>query len=365
MKKEVKISLIALGAIALIALIIILVVNSSPKEDIETENQSLPGSTLPGQTSAVLYEEKYVFANFTDPNENAFTIDVPEEWLVSADSGLIRPYIDAGVKFQATSSNNQGFFYISPYGVYTVPNDLLTFAGFPEGTYYDPSGGISTPMLVKAYINAEDFLNEYVQQLSVETSVVEVIDRPDLIDPNPISLITQQSAAEMTYTSGSGANKIMNKVIAYNYLIEMSGTGIWMASLFGYSSPESLFNETEYLVLKSAETFKVNPAWAAQEAQEVNRRAGIISSTQDSISDTISSTFEYRSESQDRINEEWSKTTLGVEEVYNPETGDTRYVDSGANYYWMDNQNRIYGTETDENPFPLEDMTALEIKKEI
>jgi hypothetical protein len=67
----------------------------------------------------------------------------------------------------------------------------------------------------------------------------------------------------------------------------------------------------------------------------------------------------------DRISNEWSKTTLGVEEVYNPETGETRYPDSGAEYYWMDNQNNIYGTETDENPFPLEDMTKLEIKKEV
>jgi len=138
-----------------------------------------------------------------------------------------------------------------------------------------------------------------------------------------------------------------------------------MASLFGYFSPENLFNETEYLVLQSQESFKVNPQWAAKEAQEINKRAGIISSTQDSISDSISSTFEYRTNSQDRINEEWSKTTLGVEEVYNPETGDTRFVDSGAKYYWMDNRNNIYGTETDQSPFPLEDMTPLEIKKSV
>ena len=67
----------------------------------------------------------------------------------------------------------------------------------------------------------------------------------------------------------------------------------------------------------------------------------------------------------DRINNEWSKTILGVEEVYNPETGDTWTVDSGSNYYWIDNKNNIYGTETDENPFPNEDIKSLEIKKEV
>jgi hypothetical protein len=358
LKKEMKIGLIAAGAIILIA--VVLIINSASKSNI-TVNQPSPNNTLPGQANAVLYEEKYSFVNFADPKENAFTINLPMAWTVTQGSGLIRPYIDAGVLLQATSSKNQGFLYISPYGVYTVPNNLLDFAGFTEGKYYDPSGGISTPMLVKKYTEAMDFLNEYVQQLNVGANIVEVVDRPDLINQNPVSLITKQSAAEITYF----ANGLKYKLIDYNYLIEYSGTGIWAATLFGYYSPENLFNETEYLVLKSQESFKVNAQWAAKEAQEVNKRAGIISSTQASVSESISSSFEYRTESQDRINEEWSKTTLGVEEVYNPETGDTRYVDSGAEYYWMDNRNNIYGTETDQSPFPLEDMTPLEIKKSV
>ncbi len=362
-KKEVKISLIVIGVLALT---LILILAFAPNENTETKNQSPSTNNVSGKTNAVLYEPKYLFSNFTDQNENAFTLKIPEGWQVSDDSGLIRPYVDAGVKLQATSSNNnQGFFYISPYGVYTVPNDLLTFAGFFEGNYYDPSGGLAKPMLVKSYTEAKDFLNEYVQQLDVEASILDVTERPDLINKNPASLITKQSAAEITYSFSSNQNLIIAKMICYNYLIESSGTGIWAATLFGYYSPENLFNETEYFVLKSEESFKVNQEWAAKEAREVNKRIGIISSTQDSISDTISSTFEYRTESQDRINNEWSKTTLGIEEVYNPETGQSWTIDSGSKYYWVDNKNNIYGTETDENPFPQEDVKPLEIKKDI
>ena len=365
MKKQIKSYLIIVSIVALTLVLLSIFINNFPENTSDTENQSfVPASNLSGKTEAVLYEPRYVLHNFTDPKENAFTISIPEGWEISDNSGLIRPYIDAGVMIQAASPQNQGFFYISPYGVYTVPNDILTFAGFPEGSYYDPSGGIAKPMLVKGYPEAKDFLNEYVQQLDIETEILEVIDRPDLINENSVPLITKQSAAEITYISNLGQNKITNKLIAYNYLIESSGMGIWAVSFFGYSSPENLFNETEYLVLKSAETFKVNLQWAAKEAQEINKRAGIISSTQDSISDTISSTFEYKSNSMDRINNEWSKTMLGVEEVYNPETGDSWTIDSGSKYYWIDNQNNIYGTETDENPFPNEDVKPLEIKSE-
>lgn len=364
-KRGTKISLIVVGVLILISILTFIFINYIPKENFKIENQSSLGNNLTGQKNIISYSLKYSFYNFTDPNENAFTINVPEEWQVSDGSGLIRPYIDAGIMFQATSTNNQGFFYISPYGAYTVPNDLLTFAGFTEGSYYDPSGGIANSMLVKKYTEARDFLNEYIQQLNINTNVLEIIDRPDLIKENPGPLITKQSAAEIAYLSSPGPNQIKNKVIVYIYLIESSGTGIWASSLFGYSSPENLFNETEYLVLKSAETFKVNPEWAAREAQEVNKRIGIISSTQDSISETISSTFEYKSESMNKINDEWSKTILGVEEVYNQNTDETYFVDSGSNYYWIDNRNNIYGTETDENPFPNEDVKPLEIKKSV
>lgn len=362
-KKRINIILIALIVLVLILALVLIFNKPAGKDDSEGGNQTGLNNSVAGQKiSAVLYEPRYSFYNFTDPNENAFTVKIPYEWQASEDSGLIRPYIDAGIMFQAVSPANQGFFYISPYGAYTVPNDLLAFAGFPEGSYYDPSGGIAQPMLVKKYTEAEDFLNEYVQQLNVETEVLDIIDRPDLINENSGPLITKQSAAEITYISNPGPNQLKNKIVSYVYLVESSGTGIWASSLFGYYSPETLFNETEYLVLKSAETFKVNPVWASKEAQEVNERAGIISSTQDSISDTISSAFEYRSESMDRINNEWSKTILGVEEVYNSETDESYFVDSGSNYYWIDNRNNIYGTETDENPFPLEDVRALEIK---
>lgn len=362
MKKEVKNTLIITGAIILLLIILFLIGSSSRNKNLNENNTGnneenlLPPGTNPEIQSAVLYEEKYTFYEFTDPNENAFTIQIPKDWAVSEDSGLIRPYIDAGIKLKVMPNKNQQFIYLSPYALYVTPNDLLTFSGFAEGRYYNS-------MLVKKYTGADDFLKEIVQQLSIETEILEVIERPDLINNNVTPLITAQSAAEITYTSNTGKNSTINKLIAYNYLMDSSGMGIWAASVFGYSSPEPLFNETEYLVLKSAESFKVNPVWAAKEADEVNKRAKIISSTQDSISETISSSFEYKSQSQDRIRNEWSKAILGVEEVYNPETGNTRFVESGAEYYWQDNQGRVWGTTTDENPFPQEDMTKLEIKK--
>jgi len=326
-----------------------------------TQSPGNPAEAQPivAKPKAIQYEEKYSFYTFQDPNERAFTIKIPTGWQVVNGSGLVRPYIDAGVALGATSQKNQGFVYISPYAIYAIPSDILTRLGFTEGTYYGPSGGIVKPMMVKRYTDARQYLHEYLEQLNVQTENALVIDRPDLIKSDPGALITRQSAAEMTFVSNPGPNQVKNKVIVYIYLVEAGSTGVWAANFFGYYSPESLFNETEYLVLKSAETFKVDPSWAAREAQEVNKRLGIISSTQDSISDIIASTFEYRSETMDNINDKWSNAILGVEEVYDQDTGERYIVDSGAKYYWIDDQGNIYGTDTYENPFPQENLELM------
>lgn len=317
-----------------------------------SSNQTINQST---DQEVKQYNDTISFYTYIDPKENAFSINIPENWEVSDDSGLVRPYIDAAMFLQVTSEN-KGFFLMSPYLMYIVPNDLLTFSGFTEGTYYGSSTGLTKPMLVKKYTNAEDYLNEFIDQLNVETEIVEIIERPDLIKSNVSSLITKQSAAEITYLS----NDVKYKVVAYIYLLEQPGTAIWVVDLFGYHAPEDSFDETEYLVLKSLETFKVKPDWAIREAKEVNKRLNIISSTQDSVSETISSSFDYKSESMDRIGDEWSRTTLGVEEVYNPDTGDMHIVPSGSNYYWIDNNNNIYGTDIDESPLPLEDLKKMD-----
>jgi len=325
-----------------------------------TQNANNPNVNSPSMAPLVkTYTDQYSFYTFEDPNEGAFTIKIPTGWQVMEGSGLIRPYIDAGVMV-AAQSDNQEFIFISPVAAYAVPNSVLDFAGFTEGTYYDVSGGIAKPMLVARYMDAQEYLEAYIEQLSVTTQVLEVKERPDLTGSDLGPLITRQSATEMTYLSNLGPSQLKNKVIAYTYLVESNGMGIWVASMFGYSSAESLFNETEYLVLRSAETLKVDPEWAKREAQEMNERLGIIASTQESISETISSTFEYRSDTMDAINEEWSDTILGIEEVYDSDTGEMHIVDSGARYYWIDDRGTIYGTDTYESPLPLENLRLMQ-----
>ena len=327
----------------------------SKQQEVTEEKTNLPEET---KTELKEYTPKYSFFTFTDPNENAFTVEIPKGWQVTQGSGLIRPYIDAGVSLEAKSQNNQGIFYASPYGyVYATPNALLNFAGFTEGSLYNPSGGISKPMMVRKYTEAKEYLTNLPKELGINAEIQEVVERPDLLNKNPSPLITQQSAAEITFVDKDKG--IKHNGIVYMYLVELSGTGTWMATYFDYYSPQELFDETGLLALKVKESFKVNPQWAAREAQEVAKRTQIISQTQEEISNTISSTFEYRSKTMDDLADKWDKRILEIEDVYDPDTGGHYVVGSGSKYYWINDKNQIVGTETAESPSYQENFRLM------
>jgi hypothetical protein len=107
-------------------------------------------------------------------------------------------------------------------------------------------------------------------------------------------------------------------------------------------------------------TFKVDPEWAKRENAALKKRLGAISQSQNDVSATISSVFETRSQSMDRLNTAWDNAILGVEDVYNADTGSHYVVDSGSSYYWSDPQGNIYGTDTAGSPLPGEDLHQLD-----
>jgi hypothetical protein len=309
-------------------------------------------------TETKQYTAEQAFYLFKDPNEGAFTVEIPKGWEVTAGSGLVRPYIDAGISLEAKSQQNQGIYYSSPYGyIYVTPNNVLDMAGFKEGSQYDPSGTLPRPMKILKYMEAKDYIYEILRDMRINAEVKEVADRPDLLKNSPSPLITKQSAIEITYTDKS--TQLKHKGILYIYLIEMSGTGVWAASYFDYYAPEDKFEETELSVLKIKQSFKVDPQWAIKEMQEVAKRTKIISQSQEDITATMGSSFEYKSKSMDETMDKWSNTMLQTEDVYNPDTGDHYVVDSGSKYYWVDDRNNIYGTETDQPPSYQENFKKM------
>lgn len=287
-----------------------------------------------------------------DPNEGAFTMSVPQGWNISG--GLVRPYIDAGVKLQVTSGE-KGIQVENPYPpMYTTPNWALEMAGFTEGSRYNPTGGLAQDMIVMGEKSAESYIRDILGG-TLGLAVEKVTTRAGLAGKVPELPWTTQTTAAEAALSGDGK---VHKAVVVEQGLEMSGVGMWLVSLVHYWAPEEEIALVEEIVEVMSNSFTLDSAWAKREQAEVAKRAGIISATGSEIADIINSTFEYQSKVQDRAARQWSNAMLGVERVYNPKTGEEYEVPHGAEKYWSDGYS-IVGTKVSEPPTYLDDWTEL------
>lgn len=292
-----------------------------------------------------------------DPSEGAFTVDVPSGWKI--DGGVVRPYIDAALKIAATSGD-RGIQIANPYPpIYTVPNQVLAFAGFTEGSHYNPSGGVSEDMIVMSEKSAQDYIKTILAP-GLNLKVDSVKSRADLAAkiPKP-SYVTQTTAAEGTL-SGDGKT---HKIIVVEQGISLAGTSLWTAGVAHYWAPTDAISQVEQIATAMDKSFKLDPAWVKNEQAQVAKRSQIISQSASEISDIISSTFEYRSSSQDEMADKWSDAILGVQDVYDPSTGENYTVPNTSKYYWTDGLNTVVGTDIHDNPgnyWDWQELTPVE-----
>lgn len=289
-----------------------------------------------------------------DPNEGAFTVNVPSGWNISG--GTVRPYIDAATKIIATSGK-KGIQIENLYPpIYSVPNSVTEFAGFTEGSHYNPSGGISQDMIIMSERNAGEYIRTLLPNY-LNLNFQNIKSRPDIAEKiTKLSFNTEPSVAE---ASATGSDGLVHKVLVTKQGMSISGITLWYVCLTHYWAPENDIPLVENIIEQMGNSFKIDPVWANREAQEVAKRSQIISQTGAEISDIITSTFKYQSQVQDKASDKFSNAMLGVEDVYNQETGESYRVPNTSKYYWTDGYNFVVGTETHEVPTNLDNWTEL------
>lgn len=297
---------------------------------------------------------------WTDPNEGAFTIKIPKDWIIEEGSGLIRPYIDACYRVYASSSDGtRGLLFESPYGyIFAELTGILEMSGFTKGSFYDLSGGLFRPMVVWPYLDASGCITEKLKPVFEQQNAVGqgVIDRPDIVSSyNALPWVSEVTAAEETFIDSSSVHVC---VVSDQRQIS-GGIGIWAVALAYYWAPTDDIELVEKIVSGMIASFQLDPAWAAKEQEEVYERGGSISKTGDDIANAINSAFKARSEALDRTAHKFSNAILGIEDVYDPETGEHWTVPSGSDHYWSDIYGNVYSTGTYTPPTYNDDWKEL------
>lgn len=291
---------------------------------------------------------------FTDPNEGAFQVEMPQKWKVSG--GLARRN---ALQYRGWSTA------ISPDGAtilaindpaepsYVAPSPTLAAAGFRLGSVYNGGGG--TTYIVAPYESGVQFTISWGQRklrdLCTFAKVTSSRARPEIsqqINAFSRALGISHDYGESTFTCLKNGLQMTAYVLASTTLIRGGGQGgIWYAdTIESFLAPTAVAGPAAGLLAHMVKSVRANPTWMARQSQTSADVSRIVTQSNAAISDSIMHGWEERGAIQDRVMEEGSRTRLGIDVYADPATGTQYTVGNSYSYYWANAGGTVIGTDT-------------------
>lgn len=326
-------------------------------------------SASAGSPQADLNVTKYEV--FNDPNENAFSVEVPSGWdikggLYRAGEIDTRPWVVA----VAPDSSCRAFIGDGEICPYTLPTSTLNWTGFTPGKTYNGT-------LVHDYIPARRFVEKYAREklktVLTNIEVVEETDHPDIASTYNGGNATRSEAKSIKLTGMYGNIPAVAYFLASTKATVMNGTGMWWVTLIaGEICPASHDKQGLDVITHMLKTFAIKPEWQARsvantavvsrnyqaaarvrDQQIQNNYANIQAANnritsgywaQQAANDRISSGYWSRQASQDHAANNFSNYIRGQETVRDTSTGTNYQVEYGPKYHWIDGGGNYTGT---------------------
>lgn len=318
-----------------------------------------------GMAQAAQQGASLQYVQWMDPRENAFVVEVPAGWGVQG--GLFRRApTDAVASVVVDSPDGQVEVQMGDPNIpwFSEPTQMGMSMGFVEGRWYEPMPG--SRMLIKRYLPAAYFLNEYVrtkagsacQQLQME----QPRNRPDAVQS--INALTAQAfggGATMTQCTGGDVGFSCQRngqpyrgyFFAITRLTRNMGVegGTWdLYMLIGYMAAAARAEEGSEVASRVIGKMQYNPQWVAMQRGVTANASQIIAQTNAEISNMINAGYERRSAAEDNIARLRTNAIQGRLDVVDSNTGESLKVATGSDYYWMDYRGNIVGTGTASAP---------------
>ncbi len=296
---------------------------------------------------------------WSDPRENAFSIEVPQGWITQG--GLERKSaIDTRAWVKAKSPDGQVLVFSGDPEIppFTIPNQMMEWTGFREGSWYSPDGGLNR-WIVSRYMNGADFAQSYAGRLGCpQVRITQRRNRPDQAQAmNEMNarygLPSRLDVGEVMFSCAANGQPTNGYVAAGTTMTAIPGTegGMWHVTiLVGFLAAQGREAEAQAALKRMIESTEVNPAWAQAQLKTTARVSEITRETNEHISNIITQTYESRQATLDEVYRKYDNSIRGQEDVSDPQTGQTYKVESGSNYYWVDAFGTVLGTNIYENP---------------
>lgn len=308
---------------------------------------------------------KIRYRTWQDPQEQAFSLDVPAGWAINGGT-FRRASVDL-IHVLRTVSPDQKIlvqFNDSNIPVFVVPSPMLTMAGFREGSWYSPGYGVR--MMVKRYTPGVHFINEYLNSQYrarlAQFQIVSQKERPDIVSSFN-KIYSQYMAYGISFTLHAGeaafrfeqdSQPFVGYGLAMTQIVQsmsMQGGNWSLALMIIYSCPASETDTVRQIANHMFQSVKMNPHWVASQQQLAANVSQIVTQTNQEISRIINESYWSRQRTLDHIHRRFSNYILGMTDVVDPETGESWEVEAGHNYYWRkDYTDQIIGTEVYTRP---------------
>jgi hypothetical protein len=282
------------------------------------------------------------WTSFSDPNEQAFTAEVPAGWTVKG--GLVRhTSTDPSILIRMVSPDRRSYLMIGDPGVtlWTTPAHSM----FGRG----PSGPAT-----RAYLSGAEFARNYVDQSIPSVCANPVVTgqkaRPDLAQ-GPWTKVNPQAhhdGGEATFTCQMGGAPAQGIVAAATYIYQMPGNfggNLWTADfLAGVVAPPGRYDAGVDMVRHVVASLHINAGWMQRQQQATAQAARAIDAatqrtmqaaraldrtTQQNIAngDQIIASQQRRMHASDQQEESFDRLITGV----------SPYADSNGNVHDMSN----------------------------
>lgn len=333
--------------------------------------QSVHIQGAPGSNSSE-HATNLQYAQWRDPREGAFTAEVPQQW--QTQGGTFRyASVDVRHALQTQSPDNQILLLAGDASLppFTLPNQMLAMAGMREGGWYDTGYGVK--MMIRRYVPGPAFAYDYAQNAGKSCTGLQIApprERREIANAvnatyrqfAAMGMMVQLNVGEVTFTCNHNGAPISGYVFAGTQLVQtQSGASVWnVPYLYSYMAPASREAEARAALDHLVGSFRMDPQWEARQQQTTMATSQIVAQAQQQISDGIMKSWEYKNKVDDEISRRRENAILGTVDVVSP-SGRQYKVDNSSNYYWIDGNGNILGTQTSTHPdVNFQQMTQLQ-----
>ena len=332
----------------------------------EGSSSETSGNEIQSGKQAILFHRQ------NEPNENAFSFLLPQNWTVSGGITRVDPNsgggaanaIEAKLYLKLSSPDNKASIAWLPdtrfFDMRRYPGANMAASMFPDGSNYNG-------MTVLQMLSPGDFVKRvafpfahpHAQSLQI-TGVQQLPELAEEYRRMSSAMVPGYQfnyvAAIVTLEYAENSIQYLEKMVCVIEDYGRLGTGLWGNKETWYVRAEKgKFESMAPIFSTIGQSVKINPEWIRHEirSQQINSQIAI--QTQRDVERIDKEITEHRARTNSEINNDMYLNLTGQEDYTNPFTGETERGTNEWNYRWENRQGDVIYSDN-QNYSPNDDV---------